>query len=61
MPGGPGIPQDKKTKGIWNAIGGTFTFGTQSRNQPLLIMGGIAVVLAGVIGFFFGRNKKKGR
>ena len=47
----------ENSNSIFPRIGGSVTFGSQSYNQTALIGGAILAVLAGIVGYFWGKKK----
>lgn len=51
----------KQSQGILGNVGGSFSFGTQAKNQMTIIVGSILIVLGVVVGYFWGKPKKRRR
>lgn len=51
----------KQSQGILSGVGGSLSFGTQAKSQMTIIVGSILIVLGIVVGYFFGKPKKRRR
>lgn len=49
----------KESEGILSKVGGSLQFGTQAYNQTTVIVGALAAVVVGVIGYYWGKSQTK--